>query len=168
MDAPEYFQFCFSAARRRSIVAALTGFKNSLLAVILLTGCKSASLSSCVSPCVTGRVVAADGGQPLTDARIRRVNPGASQAEEPARGGQLMAQSPSVYTDQQGNFTLGAEMALMPPFIHRDWYSVTLSIEHDGYLPLQTNFTTINVNGRTPEGAPMVTAGDIRLKTAHH
>lgn len=141
----------------------MTRFKNSLLAVVLLAGCKSGSLSSWVAPCVTGRVVAADTGQPLAGAKIRRVNPGASQSDEAAKGSQLMAQSTSVYADQHGGFMLDAEKALTP-FIHRDWYSLTLSFEHAGYRSLQTNFTTLNVNGRTADGAPMINAGDIRLR----
>src|SRR5438874_2073445 len=87
-------------------------FKPFLMATMLV-GCKSGSLSSCVAPCVSGRVVAADTGQPLADAKVRRVNPNASQnVDEPAKGGQLMQQSPSAFTDQQGKFVLDAEMAL--------------------------------------------------------
>ena len=146
-------------------VCEMNGLKNSFFAVLLLAGCKSGSLSSWVAPCVTGRVVAADTGQPLSGTRLRRVNPGASQPDESAKGSQLMAQASSVYTDEQGNFTLDAEKALTP-LIHRDWYSITLSFEHAGYVTLQTNFTTLNVNGRASDGAPMVKAGDIRLKAA--
>lgn len=128
-----------------------------------LLGCKTGSLSSCVSPCVAGRVVAADTGQPLPGAKIHRVTPN-ENVDEPPRGAQLMAPStPVVVADENGKFVLDAEMALTP-IIHRDFYSVTISFQHPGYLPLQTNFTTLNVNGRTPEGAPKVNAGDIRLK----
>jgi len=79
--------------------------------------------------------------------------------DEPAKGGQLMEQSPVVaVTDGDGTFLLDAEMALTP-LMHRDWYSVTISFERPGYLQLQTNYTTLSVNGRTPEGAPKVNAG---------
>jgi hypothetical protein len=134
-----------------------------LLMAGTLTACKSGSLSSCVSPCVAGRVVAADTGQPLAGAKIHRVK-ATQNVDESAKGGQLMEQAPVLaVTDGDGAFILDAEMALTP-LMHRDWYSVTLSFERAGYLQLQTNYTTLSVNGRTPEGAPKVNAGDIRLK----
>ena len=130
---------------------------------LLLAGCKSGSMSSCVSPCVAGRVVAADTGQPLAGAKVHRVN-ATQNVDEPAKGGQLMQDTtPVAVADEDGKFVLDAEMALTP-FIHRDFYSVTISFEHPGYLALQTNYTTFNVNGRTPEGAPKVNTGDIGLK----
>jgi len=165
------------AARRKGNVSLLprTGEKGAalreaafrillaMMALLLATsGCKSGSFSSCVSPCVTGRIVAADTGQPLAGAKIRRVKP-SQNTDETAKGAQLMEQSPVAVSDDQGKFVLDAEMALTP-FMRRDWFSVTISFEHSGYLRQQTNFTTMSVNGRTSEGAPQVNTGDVRLR----
>ena len=174
ITAPKASKTCINltvvAGRRKANLAPFLhvgergGF--ALMALLLaasLAGCKSGSMSSCVSPCVAGRVVAADTGQPLPGAKVHRVN-ATQNVDEPAKGGQLMQDAtPVAVADQNGNFVLDAETALTP-FIHRDFYSVTISFGHPGYLTLQTNYTTFNVNGRTAEGAPKVNTGDIRLK----
>ena len=129
----------------------------------ILTGCKSASLSSYTAPRVTGRVVAADTGQPLANVRIQRINPAASQ-DDPvsAKGGQRLESAASVRTDAEGRFVLEAERALT--LVQQPvWPSVTAAFQRDGYLTLRTNFNLLQASTNAPGEAPMVNAGDIRL-----
>ena len=129
----------------------------------ILTGCKSASLSSYTAPRVTGRVVAADTGQPLANVRIQRINPAASQ-DDPvsAKGGQRLESAASVRTDAEGRFVLEAERALT--LVQQPvWPSVTAAFQRDGYLTLRTNFNLLQASTNAPGGTPMVNAGDIRL-----
>jgi hypothetical protein len=134
------------------------------LAVAVLAGCKSASLSSYTSPRVTGRVLAADTRQPLANVRVQRIPPAASQnSNDPVKGGQQLDSSFAVRTDEQGRFVLEAERALT--FLkHSGWLSVTAAFQRDGYLTLRTNFTLLNVSTNAPDGTPVVNAGDIMLK----
>jgi len=41
---------------------------------------------------------------------------------------------------------------------------VTLFFTADGYTFFQTNYTSANLSGHSPEGEPLVNAGDILLK----
>ncbi len=135
-----------------------------LLGVAVLAGCKSASFSSYTAPRVTGRVVAADTGQPLANVRIQRVDPAANQDyDAPARGGQKLDSAASVRTDAQGRFVLQAEHALtfLQPAV---WPSVTAAFQLDGYQTLRTNFNLLQASTNAPGGAPVVNAGDIRLR----
>jgi len=134
-----------------------------LLVALTLVGCKSVLVSSYVSPRVTGRVLAADTHQPMAAVRVRRVNPGApASSDNPARGGQRLEPAVGVRTDQQGKFVLDAERDLT--LLHQQvWYSVTISLEREGYQTLQTNFTIANITTNAPDGAPVVNAGDILM-----
>jgi len=139
------------------------GYLGLWLAAVVMTGCKSASLSSYTAPQVNGRVVAADTGQPLANVRIQRINPTASQDDfVSAKGGQRLESAASVRTDAEGRFVLEAERALT--FVQQPvWPSVTAAFQRDGYLTLRTNFNLLQVSTNTPDGTPVVNAGDIRL-----
>ena len=137
-----------------------------LLAAIALTGCKSVSVSNYISPRVTGRVLAADTGQPIANVKVKRVNPTANQNyDDPAKGGQKVESAGGVRTDRQGRFILDAERALTL-FQQQIWFSVTVSFQHEGYATLRTNFTAGHTTTNAPDGAPVVNAGDIRLRPA--
>jgi hypothetical protein len=137
-----------------------------LLPALLLVGCKSVLVSSYISPRVTGRVLAADTRQPIPDVKIRRFDPQASQDyDSPARGGRKMEPIPGAKTDAQGKFVLDAERDLT--LVQQQvWYSVSILFERVGYRTLRTNFTVSNVTSNAPDGAPVVTAGDILLHPA--
>jgi len=120
-------------------------------------------LSSYTSPRVTGRVLAADTGQPLANVRIQRLNPAANQDyDAPAKGGQRLESGSSVRTDAQGRFVLEAERALT--IVQKAvWPSVTAAFVRDGYLTLRTNFNLLQASTNAPDGTPVVNAGDILL-----
>ena len=134
-----------------------------LLVAIALAGCQSTSFSTYVSPRVTGRVLAADTRQPVADVKVRRVNP-ATQVnnDEPTKGGRRLDSVGGAWTDPHGRFVLAAERDLTL-LQQQVWFSVTVSFQHEGYLTLQTNFTSANVISNAPDGAPVVNAGDILL-----
>ena len=137
-----------------------------LLATIALAGCKSVSVSTYISPRVTGRVIAADTRQPIANVKVKRVNPTADQNYgDPAKGGQKMESAGGVRTDQQGRFTLEAERDLTL-FQQQVWFSVMVSFQRDGYQTLRTNFTAASATTNAPNGAPVVNAGDILLRPA--
>ena len=135
-----------------------------LLFAVALAGCQSGKFSHYISPRVTGRVLAADTRQPLPDATVRRVVPYPTDGEDTApKGGQLLMRSSGVRTDADGRFVLDGERDIAL-FHHPAWWSVTLSFTADGYRFYQTNYTSANITGHSPDGEPLVNAGDILLK----
>jgi hypothetical protein len=135
-----------------------------LLFAVALAGCQSGKFSHYISPQVTGRVLAADTRQPLPDATVRRVTPYPTGGEDTApKGGQLMMRSFGVRTDANGRFVMDSERDIAL-FRHPAWWSVTLSFTADGYRLFQTNYTVANLSGHSPEGEPLVNAGDILLQ----
>ena len=136
-----------------------------LLAAAALAGCKSHPLSPYVSPRVTGRVVAADTGQPLGGVRITTGRRPDARSTEPPKGGQVMASQPPVQTDRDGRFVLESERVLTP-FGVSGWFSLTLLFEHSGYERFFTNFSRINLRTNTWQGEPVLDAGNILLHPA--
>ena len=135
-----------------------------LLVALALTGCKS--VSTYISPRVTGRVLAADTRQPIAQVTVKRVSPTADQNYgDPAKGGRKMESAGGVRTDQQGRFILDAERDLTL-FQQQVWFSVTVSFQREGYLTLRTNFTAASATTNAPNGAPVINAGDILLRPA--
>ncbi len=134
-----------------------------LLFAVALAGCQSVKFTHYISPRVTGRVLAVDTRQPLPDATVRRVVPYPTDGEDTApKGGQLLMRSSGVRTDADGRFVLDGERDVAL-FRHPAWWSVTLSFTADGYRFYQTNYTSANLSGHSPEGEPLVNAGDILL-----
>ncbi|MGO9588120.1 MAG: hypothetical protein ACLP2Y_18235 [Limisphaerales bacterium] len=135
-----------------------------LLFAVALAGCQSGKLTHYISPRVTGRVLAADTRQPLPDATVRRVVPMMAAGEDTQpKGGQLLMRPAGVRTDADGRFVLEGERDIAV-FRHPAWWSVTLSFTADGYRVFQTNYTSANVSGHSPEGEPLLNTGDILLK----
>ena len=135
-----------------------------LLFALALTGCQAGKYSHYISPRVTGRVLAADTGQPLAGVGVRRVVPMVAAGEDTApKGGQLLMQPSARRTDADGRFVIDGERDIAL-FRHPAWWSVTLSFTADGYRFFQTNYTSVNLSGRSPEGEPLINAGDILLK----
>ncbi|MGA2788522.1 MAG: hypothetical protein ABSF60_13450 [Verrucomicrobiota bacterium] len=135
-----------------------------LLFVMALAGCQPGKFSHYISPRVTGRVLAADTRQPLPDTTVRRVVPmmAAGENTQP-KGGELLMRPGWVRTAADGRFVLEGERDIAL-FRHPAWWSVTLSFTADGYTFFQTNYTSANLSGHSPEGEPLVNAGDILLK----
>jgi hypothetical protein len=137
-----------------------------LLMAVALAGCKSATLSSYVSPRVTGRVLAMDSREPVAGVKVKRVTPRPNRdMASPPRGGQSMEQTPAVWTGRDGRFALDSERVLSV-FRQPGWYSVAVSFEHPNYLRFETNYTTANVSSQSSGGEPLVNAGDILLLPA--
>lgn len=134
-----------------------------LLFTMALAGCQSGKLSYYVSPRVTGRVLAADTRQPLSDATVRRVSSHPTDGGDTApKGGQLLMRPPGVRTDADGRFILEGER-IVALFHRGGWHSVTVSFERSGCESFQTNFTSASFTERSSDGVPLVNAGDILL-----
>jgi len=141
-------------------VLALTG----IICLMVLTGCQSGGLSSYSSPRVTGRVLAAGTQQPLPGVTVRRVVRYATAGEStPPKGGQILTRPPGVRTDVAGRFVVD-EVSVFAPFRRSGWHAVTLSFECPGYRNLETNFVATVFKARSPDGVPLVNAGDVLLK----
>lgn len=135
-----------------------------LLLTVALAGCQSGKLSHYISPRVTGRVLAADTHQPLPGATVRRVGPYQTDGESTApKGGQLMMRPSGVRTDADGRFVIDGERDIAL-FRQAGWWSVMISFTADGYRFFQTNYTSAGVSSVSPEGEPLVDAGDILLQ----
>ena len=136
------------------------------LAALALAGCKSHPLSVTVSPRLTGRVIAADTGQPIADVKIRNLDKANSATSTiPPKGGQMLQAEAAIRTDQDGRFVMETERVLAP-FRGAGWFSVQLSFEHAGYERFITNYSYLNVSTNTYKGKPGLSAGDIRLAPA--
>ena len=135
-----------------------------LLFAVTLAGCSSIGFSYYSSPRVTGQVLAAESRQPLPDAIVRRVVSYPTDGEDTApKGGQLLMRSDGVRTDADGRFALEA-VKVVTLFRRGSWHSVTVSFERNGYESFETNYSAGNFKERSPEGVPLVNAGDILLK----
>ena len=136
------------------------------LAALVLVGCESMPFSPFVSPRVTGRVLAADTGQPLAGVLVQSgAQAGDDRVGMPPKGGELLMAKAPVRTDGEGRFTLTTERVLTP-FRGLDWFSVQLLFEHAGYERFRTNYSRLNLSTNTPGGEPLLNAGDIRLQPA--
>lgn len=134
------------------------------LFVFILTGCKGWSLSQCVSPRVTGRVLDSETRQPLGDVEVQRVihRPRSSGNANP-KGGELMQNAPRiVLTRADGSYTLDAVYSVAA-FQVFSWSSVDVQFRHTGYLTLTTNLAASIVPSDSG-GEPCVNAGDILLQ----
>ena len=83
--------------------------------------------------------------------------------ETPTKGSQLLMRSDGVRTDAGGRFVLEAAK-VVTLFRRGGWHSVTVSLECNGYESFQTNYSSFDFKERSPEGVPLVNAGDILLK----
>jgi hypothetical protein len=138
----------------------LTAFS---LLLLVVAGCQSGGVTHYISPEVTGRVLAADTHQPLSNATVQR--DGAGQGFEPfgpPKGGQLLIESSGVRTDADGRFVLQSK-SVFALFRSPGWWSVTVAYSHSGYETFSTNYTGDNVTTNSAAGAPVVDAGDVLL-----
>jgi len=134
-----------------------------LALVLVLTGCRGWSVSQCVSPRVTGRVVDSETHQPLERVEVQRATTRLRQAgNSPPKGAQLMQDAPRiVLTSADGSFTLDAVYSVAA-FRILSWSSVDVQFRCPGYLALTTNFSPSTASF-SPDGAPSVNAGVILL-----
>jgi hypothetical protein len=142
---------------------ALSIVPTALALVLLLTGCHGWSLSQCVSPCVTGRVLDSETRQPLMGTEVQRVVARPRQSGNmPPKGGQLMQNAPRiVVTGVDGSFTLDAVYSVAA-FRVLSWSSVDVQFSRAGYLTLTTNLIS-SADSSDSGGEPYMKAGDILL-----
>jgi len=130
---------------------------------LFLTGCTGWSLSQCVSPRVTGRVLDNETRQPLAGVEVQRVIQQRPSNNTPPKGGQQMQNAPRVVrTGTDGSFTLDAIYSVAA-FQVFSWGSVDVQFRSAGYLAFTTNFADA-VEFSDSGGAPYVNAGDILLE----
>lgn len=132
--------------------------------LVALTGCQSGKFTHCVSPQVTGRVLAADTREPLAHATVQRggANPNFG-AFGPPKGGQMLMQPGAARTDADGRFVLDAK-SILAVFRQTGWVSVPVTYNHSGYETFRTNYTGANDISHTDAGVPVVNAGDVLLQ----
>ena len=136
------------------------------LATLALLGCESMPFSPLISPRVTGRILAADTGQPLADVVVKSgAQARGYRGAMPPKGGELLMAKAPVRTDADGRFTLDTERVLTP-FRGTDWFSVQLLFERAGYERFRTNYSRLNLSTNTAGGEPLLNAGDILLHPA--
>ncbi len=136
------------------------------LAALALAGCKSRPLSVDVSPRLTGRVLAADTGQPLADVKVRNIaNTDPGNRTAPPKGGERLLAKPAVYTDHDGRFVLETERVLAP-FGGAGWLAVRLSFEHAGYERFLTNYSYLNLTTNSASSGAGLNTGNILLHPA--
>jgi len=133
------------------------------ICVLAVAGCQSSSWGPYVAPCVRGRVLDGETGQPLAGVKVSRDRPPERGSQHP-KGGELLIRKPEIQTDVNGCFRMGSERVLT---LYRfgGWDSVRLFIQRPGYIGLKTNYsgTTLQVTN-TPSGEPLVDTGDILLR----
>jgi hypothetical protein len=159
-ESPGFFALnlsgCYPSAMNRFLMLCL--------AALAVTGCKSRPFSVAVSPRLTGRVVAADTGQPIADVLVRNLDqPDSASGTVPPKGGQLLHGKTTVRTDRDGQFALEAERVLAP-FGGTGWFSVRLAFEHAGYERFLTNYSYLNLGTNSANGQPGLNAGNILLR----
>lgn len=139
-----------------SSVSVLLGLA---VCVVVGAGCHSPSQYS--SPRITGRVLDEETRQPLKNVQVRRVSD-TTPAMAPPKGGEMLKQAPSIFTDADGGFVLKSVRDLA--FIQRvQWYSVSVSFAHRGYEQLMMTYPLSSATN-TPSGEPIVPVGDVLLK----
>ena len=136
------------------------------LAALALAGCQSHTFSVAVSPRLTGRVLAADTGQPIADVKVRNLDqPDGVNGTVPPKGGALLQAKAVVRTDHDGKFVLETQRVLAP-FSGSGWFSVRLSFERAGYERFLTNYSYLNLGTNSSNGQPGLNAGNILLRPA--
>lgn len=132
--------------------------------LLLVVGCNSFGPSECVTPQVTGRVLAADTRQPLAGVQVSRAMPGQNPGT-PVKGAQLQQQGRLEITDANGCFTLPSQ-SCVTLFHHSQWWSVRLAFQAPGHVPFQTNYSAASFTNRADGDASKIDLGNVFLKTA--
>ncbi len=134
-----------------------------LMLALLLVGCQGFAFGPYVSPRVTGQVVDATTGQPVSGVKVVRGRPEPTpHAGYLPHGGELLIRKRPEVTDRDGRFTLQGERVLTP--IHwSGWLAVRLTFERAGYQRFMTNFPSLAVTNSS-DGTPLVEAGEIRME----
>jgi hypothetical protein len=142
-----------------------------LLAAALFSwsGCKSSEIlgTRYVSPRVSGRVLDDRTQEPVAGARVYwQRSDLTDRTDEPPRGAEGLKRESGVRADRSGRFILPAQKDL---FLlgGGGWYSLNLSFDCTGYARFVTNLTPAAAT-MTPQGAPAVEVGDIRLRPLSH
>ena len=130
--------------------------------LLLVAGCSAFGPSECVTPQVTGRVLAADTRQPLAGVQVSRVVPGQNPGP-PAKGAQLLQSGRPETTAEDGCFILPGE-AFVTLFRHSSWWSLRLAFQSPGYVSFQTNYSAASFTNQSDAGASIINIGNVLLK----
>ena len=131
-----------------------------LLLAMAAVGVGCHSPSQYISPRVEGRVVNAITGQPISDVAIRRFST-ASHDNDPPKGAEMLDSEPTVVTQADGSFIVKSRTSLA--FLHHvRWYSVTFIFTRSGYEKQKRTYSFTEAT-KTPDGEPLVQAGEIKL-----
>jgi hypothetical protein len=99
--------------------------------------------------------------RPIKGVQVRRTSDAPRQMDPP-KGGERMMQDPTVFTGDDGTFTLQSQRDLS--FLRRlEWFSVSLSFNHPDYDPLKKTFSSTSSTNQSP-GEPLLQTGDVLLK----
>jgi hypothetical protein len=138
------------------------GFGILLPGLLLAAGCTSFGPSECVTPAVTGRVLAADTRQPLAGVQVSRVVPGQNPGT-PVKGAQLQQQGRPETTAEDGCFILPGQ-SYVTLFRHSSWWSMRLAFQAPGCVSFQTNYSATSFTNQTAAGASIINIGNVLLK----
>ena len=135
-----------------------------LLLGMALTGCNSVRLGPYTSPRFTGRVLVADSGKPLAGVEVRRGARARNRGPTGLpKGGELLLEKAGTRTDANGRFEMPSERALTL-FRPAGWNLVHLTFQRAGYEAFETDYSTTSTLTNAPDGEPLLSAGDIRLR----
>ena len=136
-----------------------------MCALPLLAGCQSERWGPYTRPRISGQILAADTQEPIAGALVSRNGHQQSyKIDSPPKGCELMIRKVPVRSDDTGQFVLASERVLSI-FRGSGWSQIQLWIEKQGYVTVQTNFsTTLATN--LPGGETTVELGHILLQRA--
>jgi hypothetical protein len=134
-----------------------------LVAVAGLAGCHSVGLFDSTTPRLTGRVLNADTGQPLSGVKIVRLLPGQSpNTGSPPYGAQLLLQGRPVLSAADGSFAVSGTKYmtfLKPP----GQWSARLMLQATHNDMQVTNFTAADAAVNSATNPRVMNVGDVRL-----
>ena len=134
-----------------------------LFVILALLGCKTRPLGPYISPRITGQVLAAENGQPLSGVTVARGNPERYRLPgPPPKGAELLLQKPVVHTGPDGRFMLASQrvLSLIRP---EGWNLLELDLSRPGYQHFHTNLP-IALATNSFSGEPLLDAGRILLQ----
>lgn len=137
------------------------------LPALLLVGCDTLKgpNQSYVAPAVEGRVVDAESGEPLRDARIQRHLRQPTKTDPLAhRGAERLRQVPTLRSDAKGQFRIAPEKGGYLLLERSGVFQFTLVVRHSTHQTLTTNIDLIKVKPIRTNNVLTVFVGDLPLE----